>query len=268
MPDVYIDILDTVSVTVRGQRQGIRASKQRAMLATLALDVGHAVPIDDLADELWAGHPLANARNALQANATRLRRLLDRGGDGSVLRAAGGGYLLDVPRDAVDCNRFLGLATRGAAALPDRPRAAVELLSAALQVSRGPTLLDAGDGLRCRAAAALFDERRLTVWHDLVSARLAIGDVRQAIAELRRLLAQYPLHEEFIEQLMLALYRCGRQSEALEHFRVTRRRLNEELGLQPGLPLQRRHSAILAQDPALNLPSAVWAGRREPVAAG
>lgn len=267
MPDVYIDILDTVSVTVCGQHQGIRAAKQRTMLATLALDAGHVVTTDDLADELWAGHPLANARNALQANATRLRKLLDRGNDGTVLRAVGGGYLLDVPREAVDCNRFLDLAARGAAALSDRPRAAVELLSSALRVSRGPTLLDAGDGLRCRAAAALFDERRLTVWHDLVSARLAIGDVRQAIAELRQLVAQYPFHEEFIEQLMLALYRCGRQSEALEYFHVTRRRLNDELGLQPGLPLQQRHSAILAQDPALNLPSAVWEGYREPVAA-
>ncbi len=136
-------------------------------------------------------------------------------------------------------------------------------MQAGLHLFRGPALLDAGDGLRCRSAAALFDERRLAVWEDLISARLAIGDERRAVAELKQLVGQHPLHERFRDQLMLALYRSGRQSDALELFHQTRRLLDQELGLRPGLALQRRYAEILAQDPALTLPSAVWTGQRE-----
>ncbi|MFD9905369.1 BTAD domain-containing putative transcriptional regulator [Streptomyces sp. NPDC059063] len=233
------------------------------MLATLALDAGRAVAHADLADELWAGQPLGNARNALQAHATRLRKALDGHGPrrrgATVLRAVRGGYLLDVPPGCVDGNTFLDLATRGAAALAGRPGHAIELLQAALELWQGPALLDAGDGLRCRGAAALFDERRLTVWEDLVSARLATGDASRAVAELRRLVAQHPLRERFCELLMLALYRTSRQAEALELFHATRRRLDEELGVQPGLVLQRRHTEILSQDPALSLSTVTMA---------
>jgi DNA-binding SARP family transcriptional activator len=272
MHTVRIDLLGTVSVTVNGHAQEIRAGKPCAMLATLALDAGRAVSTVDLADELWAGRHLGNTRNALQAHATRLRRVLD-GPDrpargGTVLRAVFNGYQLDLPADRVDSNRFLELAGRGGAALPHRPDRALELLQAALDLWRGPALLDAGDGLRCRTAAAVISERRLIVWQDLVSARLALGDERRAIADLRQLVAQYPLHERFCEQLMLALYRCGRQGEALDHFHRTRRRLDEELGLRPGQPLQRRHAEILSQDPVLAMPAAVWARHGEPARAG
>lgn len=254
---MHINILGPVSVATDGTRQGIQANKVRSMLATLALDAGRAVSHTDLADELWAGQPLGNTRNALQAHATRLRKALD--GDrtprrgATVLRAVRGGYLLDVPPGCVDGNRFLDLATRGAAALSAAPERAIELLQTALELWRGPALLDAGDGLRCRGAAALFDERRLTVCEDLVRARLAAGEASRAVAELRRLVAQHPLRERFCELLMLALYRTGRQAEALELFHVTRRRLDEELGVQPGVVLQRRHTEILSQDPALSL---------------
>nr|BAG84243.1 putative transcriptional regulator [Streptomyces griseoviridis] len=215
----------------------------------------------ELADELWAGHPVGNTRNALQAHATRLRKVLDEPsrrlrGD-TVLRAVRNGYLLDVPPDCVDGNRFLDLAAQGAAELYTRPERALELLQAALRLWRGPALLDAGDGLRCRSAAALFEERRLTVWEDLISARLALGDESRAIAELRQLVAQHPLRERFCELLMLALYRSGRQGDALELFRTTHQRLDEELGVQPGVELQRRHAEILSQNPALSLPSAL-----------
>lgn len=259
---MQIGILGTVSVTVSGKQHEIRASKVRAMLATLALDAGRAISHLELVDELWSGQPLGNARNALQAHATRLRRVLDGPGP-TPLRSVRNGYLLDIPHDSIDGNRFLVLAAQGAAALRDHPERALELLQAGLQLFRGPALLDAGDGLRCRAAAALFDERRLAVWEDLISARLAIGDERRAVAELKQLVGQHPLHERFRDQLMLGLYRSGRQSDALELFHQTRRLLDKELGLRPGLPLQRRYVEILAQDPALTLPSAVWAGHRE-----
>jgi SARP family transcriptional regulator, regulator of embCAB operon len=253
---VQVGILGTVSVTVSGEQREIRASKVRAMLAALALEAGHAISHVELVDELWSGQPLGNAHNALQAHASRLRRVLEGPGP-TPLRSVRNGYLLDIPRDSIDGNRFLVLAAQGAAALRERPERALDLLQAALQLFRGPALLDAGDGLRCRAAAALFDERRLTVSEDLISARLAIGDERRAVAELRQLVGQHPLHERFRDQLMLALYRSGRQGDALELFHQTRRLLDQELGLRPGLSLQRRYVEILAQDPALTLPSAL-----------
>lgn len=254
-----IDVLGTLSVTAGGHRREIRAGKVRAMLATLALDAGRSVSHEELAEELWCGHqPKGNARNALQAHATRLRRVLDRSADDApaVLRSVGNGYLLDVPRECVDSNTFLDLAARGAAAVRHRPERAVEQLQASLQLWRGPALLDAGDGLRCRGSAALLEERRLAVWEDLVSARLSLGDDRQAVADLRPLVFRHPLRERFCEQLMLALYRAGRQGEALELFRRTRRRLDDELGVLPGMALRQRHAEILAHDPALLLATA------------
>ncbi|QQM38449.1 AfsR/SARP family transcriptional regulator [Streptomyces liliifuscus] len=268
---MHINILGPVSISVNGKLHPIRANKVRAFLATLALEAGRAVSNEDLADELWSGHLVGNTRNALQAHATRLRKEIlgsahQRRGV-SVLRAVPNGYLLDVSRECVDGNRFLDLSAQGAAELQVRPEHSLELLQQALELWRGPALLDAGDGLRARSAAALFDERRLAAWENLVSACLTVGDDARAIAELRQLVARYPLRERFCELLMLALYRTGRQGEALDLFQRTRRRLDEELGIQPGALLQRRHTEILAQDPALTLPSAVVSSRREHAAA-
>jgi DNA-binding SARP family transcriptional activator len=254
---VHIEILGTVSVTVGGHEREIRSNKVRAMFATLALEPGQPISHVELADELWSGQPLGNVHNALQAHAARLRKILEspsRGrAAGTVLRTVYNGYVLDIPRESVDGNRFLDLAARGSTSLRHDPYRAIELLESGLRLWRGPALLDAGDGLRCKAAAAMFDERRLTMWEDLVSARLAIGDVRQAAADLRSLVSQHPLHEHLCAQLMIALYRSGRQGEALTLYHRTRRRLDDDLGVQPGLLLQQRYAEILAQDPALTL---------------
>jgi DNA-binding SARP family transcriptional activator len=258
---MQIGILGTVTVTVGRRQLEIRASKVRTLLATLALEAGRAISHEELVDELWSGRPLGNARNALQAQATRLRRVLEgRGPEGAgrslesaPLRSVRNGYMLDIPSQSVDGNRFLELAGHGAAILQDQPHRALDLLQASLRLWRGSALLDAGDGMRCRAAATLFEERRVAVWEDLISARLAIGDDRRAIPELGKLITQHPLRERFREQLMLALYRTGRQSDALELFHQTRRLLDRELGLRPGLTMQRRYAEILAQDPALTL---------------
>ncbi|MEC3978203.1 AfsR/SARP family transcriptional regulator [Amycolatopsis sp. H20-H5] len=262
---MHIDVLGSVTVITYGEERTIGSNKTRALLSALTVEAGHAISLDTLADELWSGRPPRNSRNALQAHATRLRKVLDGPGcapGASRLRAMRNGYLLDVARESVDANRFLDLAADGAAALHTDPARALELLRAALQLWRGPALLDAGDGLRCRAAAALFEERRLTAWEDLATARLALNDEGNAIAELTRLVAQHPRRERFCEQLMLALYRTGRQSEALELFQLTRQRLDRDLGIEPGLPLKRRHAEILAQAPELTLQSAVWSHQR------
>lgn len=264
---MQIDILGPVSVTVRGRTREVRAAKVRTLLATLALEGGRVVSCQELADELWAEDEVGYTSNALQAHATRLRKVLDEPGHArgtSRLRSVPGGYLLDVAPDCVDGHRFLRLASDGAAALARDPERSRRLLEMALGLWRGPALLDAGDGLRCRSAATLFAERRLTVCELLASARLALGDESRAVAELRRLVAQNPLSERFCELLMLALYRSGRQSDALQLFRATQQRLDEELGIRPGSALQRRHSEILSQDPALARPDAPWAGQGSP----
>ena len=237
------------------------------MLATLAVEAGRAISHLELADELWSGVPLSNPRNALQAQATRVRKVLgepaqERERGVTVLRCVANGYVLDLPRDQIDGHRFLTYASEGAAALPDHPERALRLLETALGLWRGPALLDAGDGLRCRSAAALFEERRLTAWEDWTVAHMLLGDESRVIAQLRQLHAQYPLRERFCELLMLALYRVGRQGEALELFRRTRRRLDDELGIKPGMFLRRLHAEILAQDPVLTHPAAVWDERR------
>jgi DNA-binding winged helix-turn-helix (wHTH) protein len=136
------------------------------MLAVLALEAGQAVSHTDLADELWSGDTVRNPRNALQAHATRVRRVLKgeggRCGSGTtVLRSVPNGYVLDVPREHIDGHRFLDLASQAATTLADAPERALRLLDSALLLWRGPALLDAGDGLRCRSAARLFEERRL-----------------------------------------------------------------------------------------------------------
>jgi DNA-binding SARP family transcriptional activator len=263
---VNINLLGTVSVAFGGSRHEIRANKVRAMLAALAIDAGRTISHMELADELWSGRSLGNTRNALQAHATRLRRVLDRSPGGprrtTVLRAVRNGYLLDVPRESVDGNRFLDLAERGAAALPDDPEKAMRLLREGLSLWSGPALLDACDGLRCRSAATMFEERRLTVWEDLIDARLITGDERQAIADLQQLVAKHPMRERFCEQLMVTFYRSGRQGDALELFHWTRRRLDEELGVQPGISLRQRYTEILNQDPVLTLHPTPWSSAR------
>ncbi|HEY3480111.1 MAG TPA: BTAD domain-containing putative transcriptional regulator [Streptomyces sp.] len=256
-----IHLLGPISLESNGVSVGIGANKVRALLATLALEAGMAISHGELVDELWSGNPLEHTLNALQVTVTRLRKVLDAeaGGPGgsSPLKAVRNGYLLEVAPECIDGNRFLDLAAAGSAALRERPEHAVHVLEASLAFWKGPALLDAGDGLRCRGAAALFEERRFVVQEELAGARLAASRESQAIPELQRLVAQYPMRERFSELLMLALYRTGRQGEALELFRAVGRQLEERLGVSPGHGLRACHARILAQDPALCGPSAV-----------
>ncbi|WP_199487756.1 AfsR/SARP family transcriptional regulator [Actinomadura spongiicola] len=267
-----VDLLGTVCVVAQGRRTELRAGKVRAMLATLALEAGRTVSHDELTEELWPGEILRNPRNALQAHATRIRRVLGRcatdAGAELPLRAVYNGYVLDIPRAFVDGNRFLDLTARAGAQLAGDPEQACELLQAALALWSGPALLHTRAGRRCRGAAALLEERRLAAWEDLVSAHLLLGEERQAIAEMQRLVASHPTRESLCELLMLALYRGGRQSEAMHLFHRTRMRLDEELGVQPGRSLRRMYGRILGQHPTLESSDAVLRFRRETAAAG
>ncbi|MCC2274672.1 AfsR/SARP family transcriptional regulator [Streptomyces sp. ET3-23] len=252
-----IQILGSLALAQGSQRWGVASKRVSAVLALLALNPGMPVPFDQLVDELWGDRLIANARNALQANVTRLRKLLSSlsGRPGSELvRTISGGYLLDITPESVDAHRFLALADRGAQLVPTDPALAAEVLEQALGLWRGAALLDVSEGFRCRMEAAHLDERRLTAYEDLVTAKLAAGRDRVSVPELSRLAAEHPGRERLSELLMLALYREGRQTEALEVFHGTRRRLAVEMGLEPGRSLHEIYEAILNQDDALGRP--------------
>ncbi|MEV6808882.1 AfsR/SARP family transcriptional regulator [Streptomyces sp. NPDC051132] len=252
-----IHILGSLVLTQGAQRWGVTSRRVSAVLGLLALAPGQPMPFDHIVDELWGNEQMANAKNALQANVTRLRKLLASvtGRKGSdLVRTVGGGYLLDVPPESVDAHRFLTLAERGGALVDRDPVLAVRVLEEALGMWRGAALLDLCEGYRCRTQAAHLEERRLTAYEDLMTAKLAVGVERVPVSELRHLAAEHPGRERLSELLMLALYRDGRQTEALDVFHRARRRLAEDLGLEPGRSLHEVYEAILNQDDMLGRP--------------
>jgi DNA-binding SARP family transcriptional activator len=222
----------------------VSGTKVRALLALLALNAGSVVSSQDLADELWDDSPPRTIRNTLQAHIARLRRVLEEAGRPDALQTVNEGYVLDLAPDAIDAQRFQHLASSGAQRIADHPQAAVEHLEQALRLWRGPVLLDAGPGARCRSAALWLNDSRVAAHENLMA----------VAAELESLAARHPLREGLHDLLMLALYRAGRQADAVEVFHRLRRRLRDDLGLQPGPQVQRRYRAILDQDPALTAP--------------
>ncbi|MFJ4435746.1 BTAD domain-containing putative transcriptional regulator [Streptomyces sp. NPDC088923] len=257
-----IQVLGSVSVRYGSRPHTVGSKRLTAILALLALSPGRAVSADQLEDELWAGRPLANARNALQASVGRLRRHLcaitGRPGD-ELIRTTASGYQLDVPAHLVDAQRFREQAAGGSALVARDPALAALALEDALALWRGPALMDVHDGLRLRIAAADLEERRITAYEDLITARLAVDPRGISLPELRAIAAEHPERERLSELLMLALYHAGRQSEALDVFHRARRRLAEEMGLEPGRALHRAYQAILEQDDALGEPRRVLA---------
>jgi DNA-binding SARP family transcriptional activator len=251
---MHIDLLGTLSVSDSGRRSDVGSRKVRTVLALLALSPGVPIPFHRLVDELWADKPMGNTRNALHANIARLRKILEsadgRRGD-ELVRTVSSGYLLDIPKESVDVYRFLELADRGAVLAESSPTEAIILLEQALRLWRGPALFDVPEGLGCQAEATRLNERRLTAREDLIAARLANAEERTVVPELKQLVAEYPERERLSEQLMLALYRSGRQTEALSVFHYTRQWLGNELGLEPGRALRTLYQAILEQDTVL-----------------
>lgn len=250
---MHISILGPLLVGDGQRTTGLRAKKIRVMLAMLALNPGQVVSFDELIDELWADVPLKNARNALQANATRLRKTLESlGPEGSgLLHTVENGYVLNAPADVLDAQRFLQTSEQGAMVVNSRPQEAIAILQDSLALWRGPALLDASDGPRCRAAALRLDEQRKTARDNLIEAQLQAGEAGVVVPQLQQLLAQHPERERFSEQLMTALYQSGRQSEAIDIFHRTRKWLDRELGLKPSRRLSHLYQAILTQDPSL-----------------
>ncbi|MEU8792977.1 AfsR/SARP family transcriptional regulator [Streptomyces sp. NPDC048643] len=224
--------------------------KQRALLATLVLHAGQLLSVDRLVEELWGGTPPANAPNALQAHVARLRRLLPAPGH-EWISTLPTGYLLAPGHASTDVARFTRLSGQGRAALPRDPGQAAQLLQRALSLWRGPALQDSRHGPLCTAEADRLEEQRLTAWEALYEASLQCGRSTEITAGLERLSADHPLRERFYDLLMLALYRSGRQAEALGVYERARRHLITTLGIEPGPALRARLEAILNHSPAL-----------------
>jgi DNA-binding SARP family transcriptional activator len=245
----------------------IAGSKERTILACLIARAGQVVPVDDLIEELWGEHPPRTAKKTLGSYISRLRRVVqpDRshGSGPDVIVSRGDGYLLDYAGHEIDAIRFEQLAGEGHRLLDmGRPREADPVLEEALGLWRGA----AYQGYRYTGFGAAegerLDELRRTAAEDLIDSRLPGEDVGQLVPELEGMVREEPLRERRWGQLIVALYRAGRQAEALQAFTRARDILVGELGIEPGPELQRLQVAILAHDPELERG---WPAHAEPM---
>jgi len=226
------------------------SAKQRVLVTLLLLHANDVVPTSKLIDVLWADELPADGSKALQVHVSRLRRAL---GDEGVVETRPGGYLLAVDAASFDLPRFQERAAAGRALLAaGDPRGARSALADALGLWRGAPLAEFATDAFAQPEIARLDELRLAAVEDRVDADLELGAHADVVAELEALIARHPLRERLRGQLMLALYRSGRQAEALQAYREARDALVEELGLEPGKPLQELEQAILRQDEALD----------------
>ena len=231
----------------------LAGAKQRALLALLLLHPNEVVSSDRLIDELWGEESPQRGPNALQARVSKLRKALVPVA-GEILLTRAPGYLLRVEAGALDAERFERLAADGRRALAQGDAAsAAETLRAALSLWRGPALADFAYEPFAQGEIARLEEARVSCVEEQLEADLALGLHGELAGELEALVAAHPLRERLRGQLMLALYRSGRQAEALEAYQEARRVLVEELGIEPSPPLRELHAAILNQEPALAL---------------
>src|SRR5215470_13461979 len=250
-------ILGPLEVVRSGCVVPLGGRRQRAVLALLLLQANRAVPVDRLAEDVWGGHPPPGSVTTLQSYVFRLRRALepDRppGAAGAVLVTRDRGYLVRVKAGHLDAAVFEDGFTAGRAALEaGRYSEAAQALRTALGLWRGPVLADLADYAFIQREAVRLEELRLAALEARIDADLALGRHDALTAELTQLVADHPLRERLHGQLMLALYRCGRQADALAAYGRVRDLLAGELGIDPGEPLQRLHGSVLAHDPALN----------------
>jgi DNA-binding SARP family transcriptional activator len=247
-------LLGPVEVVLDDEPVGIAAARQEIVLTMLLLEANRVVSVSRLVDALWDEEPPLTAKSQVQISVSALRRLLARPDDSSVITTRSPGYLIRVPDEALDLRRFELLAARGASFAAEQQNAeAVQQHRAALGLWRGPAAMGVESRV-VQSAAVRLNESRLAVLENCLDLELQLGRHQELVGELRELIAKYPLRERFRAQLMIALYRSGRQAEGLEVFRTARDTLMEELGLEPGDELRTLERAILANDPELDLP--------------
>ena len=251
-------LLGPLEVWHEGRALELRGLKRRAVLALLLLHANEVVSRDRLIDELWEEHPPANASAALQNHISRLRK--DLGPE--LLVTKDSGYVLSVDPDALDVWRFESLVAEAGGLAAQERRAK---LDEALALWRGHPLADLLQEHTLAVEAARLEGLRLSALERRIEADLELGHHEQLVPELEALVAAQPLREHLRALLILALYRCGRQAEALEAYRETRRVLVDELGIDPGPELRELEQAILRQDPALTVPPAAAPAAPAPV---
>ena len=248
-----VDVLGALEVVAAdGTRSPVPGRQQRTLLSLLVLHRDRPVPPARLVAGLWGDAAPPGAEVTLRSHVSHLRRLLTELGLGQRLEAGPGGYRLDLPRSSVDVDRFEELVGSGqeALALGDTPRAAAHLHEA-LRLWRGRPYPDLDEVDDVEPEVIRLDGLRLTAVEAGVDADLATGRHREVVGELESLVTTHPFHERFCAQLMVALYRSGRQADALEVYSGARERLAEELGLDPGPELQELYRKVLRQDPEL-----------------
>ncbi|HEU4425190.1 MAG TPA: BTAD domain-containing putative transcriptional regulator, partial [Pilimelia sp.] len=245
-------ILGPFDVQSDGQPVPLGGLRQRSVLALLLLNAGHVVAVDRLVDEVWEGCPPRAVERSVQVYVSRLRKVLTpaRGAAPLVTRASG--YMLDVDPQQIDAARFERLAAEGRRAHSDGDEeSAGKLLRSALELWRGSALADFPQRW-AHAHAARLDELRQIAVETRIEVDLALGRHAELISELTLAVTEQPLRERVHEQRMLALYRCGRQADALQAYQEAYRLLTEEHGIDPGSRLRDLEAAILRQDPRLD----------------
>ena len=251
-------ILGPVEVLRDGRPVPLGGPKQRAALTILLLGANRVVPVERLADDLYAGASPVTAVTQVQKQVSELRKLLG----AETIETRTPGYVLHVETDALDLARFERLVHDATLALRrGEPQAAAADLERALALWRGAPLADLAYESFAQPAIARLDELRLTAIEQQMDAALALGRHVAVLAELESLVWDHPLRERFRAQLMIALYRAGRQAEALDVYRKTRQALVDELGIEPSKPLAELEQQILRQDPTLDAPPGLSADR-------
>jgi DNA-binding SARP family transcriptional activator len=254
--DLLVRLLGPMELVSDGTPVRMPQQSLRTLLAVLALSANHVVSSDSLIDALWQEPPSREREQNLHVRVYQLRRLLtgaEPGRDTSRLVTAAPGYRFLLAADQLDVARFRRLAADGrAAARSGKAPEAAAILGEALDLWRGPALADVADlSPQLEAAAVELDELRLAVREDWADAALSAGYHVELAAQLAALAARHPLRERLRGLLMLALYRCGQQAQALASYGELRRVLADQLGLDPGPDVQELHQRILRADPSL-----------------
>ena len=249
-------ILGPLEVRLNGTLVELTAPKHRAVLTVLLIDANRVVSLDRLVDLLWAGEPPAQAVGSLQAYISHLRRALEpgraRGQPPQVLVSRAPGYAIVADTESIDAARFkMAVEAAQTALAKHSPTDALSGLDAALRLWRGPALAEFAQEPFARVEAERLEELRRVALECRIDARLQVGQHQAVIPELEQLVAEYPLRERLAATLMLALYRSGRQSDALRTFQRCRTVLGEELGLEPSQELRQLEADILAQATSL-----------------
>jgi DNA-binding SARP family transcriptional activator len=248
-PELEVRLLGPIEVERDGEPAALGGQKPRTLFAVLALDPRRVVSVDRLVEALWPGDPPDTAGHAIQVYVSQLRKAL-----GPVITTRAPGYVLELDSERVDAHRFARLAQEGGAALDGgEPEAAEVALREALALWRGPALADFLYEPFAQTQIARLEELRTVVVEERIEADLALGRHVELVSELEALVQAERLRERPRAQLMLALYRSGRQADALAAYRDARETLVEELGIDPGPELRELEAAILRQDESLLL---------------